>query len=178
MLQAVETSLREKDESRQRLEGIKCFWGIDSISTFTQLARTHTDNILTHGQITADFTTMYTAFTFDAIISRTIAAASEAWSHWETHHRPLDAAADQPLTLGINGWDWNNGGWPLDDLKTLLEFAIHNAFVYNGGVLLHQKQGMVMGLGPAPQIANLACYPVERDHALALRRQPCWPVCR
>ena len=53
LLQHVEHSLKEKDTLRQIHEGVKAYWGIDSIRAFTAMARTNPDAILRHGQITA-----------------------------------------------------------------------------------------------------------------------------
>ena len=41
-----------------------------------------------------------------------------------------------------------------------------------------QIQGMPMGMRAAPQIANLACYPVEKAHAYALGPGKSLAICR
>ena len=76
LLQQVEKALKEKDKLRQREEGIRAFWGIDSINTFTMLVHTHEDIVLREGQFTADFCTMYTSFPLDLMIERTIMAGT------------------------------------------------------------------------------------------------------
>ena len=82
MLKHVERTLIEKDEERQQKEGVKCFWGIDSVVSFTQLVRTHTEEIAAHGQLAADFTNMYTSFPHDLIVARIRDSAAEAWQ-WQ-----------------------------------------------------------------------------------------------
>ena len=73
--------LKQKDQVRQRQEGIHAFWGIDSVSAFTRLVRSHADVIVQQDQYTADFCTMYTSFDFNLMISRTLQAAEEAWHY-------------------------------------------------------------------------------------------------
>ena len=43
-----------------------------------------------------------------------------------------------------------------------LEWGLQHCYVFNEGVVRQQVQGLPMGLGPAPQIANLTCYIAER----------------
>ena len=79
LLQIVEHTLKEKDQLRQQQEGIKAFWGIDSVFAFTRLVRSHSDLVVQQGQFTADFCTMYTSFSFNDMVSRTMSAVQEAW---------------------------------------------------------------------------------------------------
>ena len=88
LLQHVEKTLKEKDTQRQVNEGIKAFWGIDSINAFTRLVRTNPDAVLQHGQTTADFCTMYTAFPFDTMIGRTMESVNEAFEFQHIRNPP------------------------------------------------------------------------------------------
>ena len=74
-------------------------------------------------------------------------------------------------TLTVTGWSWDGLGYTLLDLKSLITFAVQNNFTCNGGRVRRQIKGMPMGLPPAPQLANLACYPVERDHMYTLPKE-------
>ena len=71
-LKYVEKALKEKDTLRQRGEGIRVFWGIDSISAFMMRVRTHEDIVLREGQFTADACPLCTSFPFDPVFERTI----------------------------------------------------------------------------------------------------------
>ena len=50
-----------------------------------------------------------------------------------------------------------------------LSFLLTNAYTVNGGQIRRQIMGIPMGLCIAPQLANLACYPEERDFMLTTR---------
>ena len=171
VLQHLERTLKEKDEERQQVMGIKAVWGIDSVESFVRMVRTHTGEILAGGLETVDFTTMYTAFPFEAIINRTMQAAQEAWEYAAINKVPVGVHPSSDPTLTMAGWSWDGMGYSLADLKTLITFAVENNFTCNGGQVRRQIKGMPMGLPPAPQLANLACYPVERDHMYSLPKE-------
>ena len=78
--------------------------------------------------------------------------------------RPVGIDASVEPTLAMAGWSWNGLGYAMADLKELVTVAVQNNYTCNGGRVRRQIRGMPMGLPPAPQLANLACYPVERDH--------------
>jgi len=168
LLKQVESVLKEKDEIRQQTEGIKAFWGIDSVESFVRMVRSHSREILAGGLSTADFTTMYTAFTFDAIVSRTMESAREAWEFVRTQKAPLGVDDTMVPRLTSTGWSWDGHGYSIEDVYTLVKFSVENNFTCNGGRVRRQVRGMPMGLPPAPQLANLGCYPVERDHMCSL----------
>ena len=171
LLKNVEGALREKDEERQQKEGIKAFWGIDSVESFVRMIRTHTPDILGGGLETADFTTMYTAFTFDTIINRTMLSAQEAWAFVKDNKTPIGIDTSVEPTLTTAGWSWDGLGYTMVDLKEMVTVAVQNSYTCNGGRVRRQIRGMPMGLPPAPQLANLACYPVERDHMQNLPKE-------
>jgi hypothetical protein len=120
---------------------------------------------------TADFTTMYTAFTFDSIVSRTMESVREAWAFIRDTKTPVGIDANTNPTLTTGGWSWDGLGYTMADLKELVSTAVNNNYTCNGGKVRRQIRGMPMGLPPAPQLANLACYPVERDHMHSLPPQ-------
>jgi hypothetical protein len=182
LLQKVETTLKDKDKLRQADEGIKAYWGIDSISAFTRLVRTNPEAVLQHGQLTADFVTMYTAFPFGTMIARTMESVTEAFEFWQQQHPPpsVDSRAPPELTLGPTGWSYQGEGFTKDQLAELLNYLIHHNYTCNGvdGKVRRQIKGMPMGMPAAPQIANLACYPVEKAHAYSLGKGMSFAVCR
>ena len=55
------------------------------------------------------------------------------------------------------------GTWTKDEVLTMVYFVIDNGYIQKGHTILKQVKGFGMGLACAPQIANLGCYPVERD---------------
>ena len=91
----------EKDKLRQASEGVKTFWGIDSIRAFTAMVRTTPEVILQHGQTTADFCSIKTAFHFGAMIGRTMESVGEVFALWREKHHPLevDGAPQAELLL-------------------------------------------------------------------------------
>ena len=135
------------------------------------MVRTHAREIVAGGLRTADFTTMYTAFTFDTIINRTMESAREAWEFAHSTKTPVGVDASTAPTLTTGGWTWDGHGYSMADLKQLITVAVVNNYTCNGGRVRRQIQGMPMGLPPAPQLANLACYPVERLHMESLPRE-------
>ena len=85
---------------RQSEEGIRAFWGIDSINAFTRLVRTHQDIVLREGQFTADFTTMYTSFPFANMMERTMQAIDEAWE-FQSRQSPSMQVDGAPFQLTL-----------------------------------------------------------------------------
>ena len=179
ILQHVEDALREKDKIRQSEEGIKAFWGIDSVNAFTRMVRAHPDVVLANGQETVDFCTMYTSFPFRSMTDRTLYAVDEAWDF--VIQRETEMAIDGApldLTLGPKGWSKLGKGYTRAQVAELLAYLIEHNYVCIGGRVLRQIKGMPMGMPAAPQIANLACYPVEKAQAYALGPGRPFVVCR
>jgi len=180
LLQQVEKTLLEKDRLREVQEGIKAFWGIGSISAFARLVRTNPEAVLQHGQKTADFCTMYTAFPFDVMIGRTMESVTEAFDFERERNPPpmSDGQAPPQLHLGLSEWSYEGDGFSKAQVEALLTHLVTNNFTCNGGKVRRQIKGMPMGMPAAPQIANLACYPVEKAHAYALGPGNSLVVCR
>ena len=179
ILQLVEDALREKDNIRLSEEGIKAFWGIDSVNAFTRMVRAHSDIVLANGQETVDFCTMYTSFPFKAMIERTIYAIDEAWDFVLQRDAAMaEGEASLELTLGSKGWSKVGKGYSRAQVAELLTYLIEHNYVNIGGRVLRQIKGMPMGMPAAPQIANLACYPVEKAQAYALGPGRPFVVCR
>ena len=179
LLQGVEKTLIEKNRERQANEGIHAFWGIDSIGAFTRLVRAHPDVVLKEGQLTADFATMYTSFAFNAMIQRTMEAVEVAWTYEQECSPPMITGDQQPsLTLDTQGWSWIDEGYTKAQVAGLLAFLVTNNYTCNGGRVRKQIKGTPVGMPAAPQIANLACYPVEKKHSYALGPGKTKAVCR
>ena len=171
ILQHVEQVLKEKDRLRQQREGIRAFWGIDSVFSFTRLVRSHAEVVAQQGQFTADFRTMYTSFNFNDMISRTMYAVQEAWGFQKQQYSTQsDCALDThwELSVGVCGWSRSGEGLAIPQLAEMIYYLIHTNFTFNGGKVRRQIRGMPMGMPAAPQIANLSCYPVELEHAYRL----------
>ena len=71
----------------------------------------------------------------------------------------------EDVRLGVSGWSLLGDGFTQAQIAELLTYLIHSSFTCNGGQVRRQIMGMPMGIPAAPQIANLACYPVEKAHA-------------
>ena len=181
ILQHVELVLLEKDQLRQRQEGIRAFWGIDSVFAFTRLVRSHADLVAQQGQFTADFCNMYTSFSFSDMVSRTMHAVQEAWDFQkQLYSTRSDCAMDThwELSLGVGGWSRSGEGLTVSQISEMLHFLIHTNFTFNGGKVRRQIRGMPMGMPAAPQIANLSCYPVEKIHSYNLGPEKTMTVTR
>ena len=151
------------------MEGIKAFWGIDSINAFTRMVRANADVVLENGQETVDFCTMYIWFPFRSMIDRTIEAVDEAWDFVTRQDAEMrEDGAPHEFTLGPKGWSKTGKGYTRAQVAELLTFLIEHNYVNVGGRILRQIKGMPMGMPAAPQIANLACYPVEKAQAYRL----------
>ena len=116
----------EKDKLRQASEGVKTFWGIDSIRAFTAMVRTNPEVILQHGQTTADFCSIKTAFHFGAMIGRTMESVGESFAFWREKHHPLevDGAPQAELLFGPGGWSYMGDGYTLSQVEELLTYLI------------------------------------------------------
>ena len=82
------------------------------------------------------------------------------------------------LTLGVSGWSRNGIGYSRDQVVERLTFLLHNNYNYNGGRVMRQIMGLPMDMPAAPQIANISCYPVEKNHSYRLGRGKTDVVCR
>ena len=101
----------------------------------------------------------------------------EAFAFYRDKHPP--PAGDGELRLSAaEGWSYDGDGYTLPQLEELLTYLITNNYTCNGGKVRRQIQGMPMGMPAAPQIANLACYPVEKVHAYALGPGKSLVICR
>ena len=89
----------------------------------------------------------------------------------------LDLSVDE-LVLGVAGWSYGEGGLSPCQLAEFITYLIYNNYTFNGGKVKRQIMGMPMGMPAAPQIANLACYPVEREHSYVLGPGKSMTVCR
>ena len=74
----------------------------------------------------------------------------------------------------LNGTSWVTSpiqnGYTQQGLATLLQHTLVSCVLGAGSQLVKQVRGLPMGIRPAPQLANLTCYLVERDWVL--KQQP------
>ena len=90
----------------------------------------------------------------------------------------IEGQAPPEVSLGLGGWSYEGDGFTKAQVEELLIYLITHNFTCNGGKVRRQIKGMPMGMPAAPQIANLACYPVEKVHAYALGPGRSLVVCR
>ena len=166
VLDHVGNSLQAADEQRQRDIGLKCYWPINSVNQFSRLVRTYSADIAGHGMETYDFSTMYTSFKQDTILKNVMEAYKEAQLHEASRCPTGDALPN--MTEG--GWVFGDG-WSFEDIQNMLQFSLSTAYTVNGGRVRRQVMGMPMGIPHAPQMANLACYVVEKQHVLTTKPQ-------
>ena len=103
---------------------------------------------------------MYTMLEHDALVADVMEAVKEAWQFEEQQQ-------GSTIFLAQDKWQ-TSAGEDVVDMATLeshLKFLMANLYVYNGGQLLQQTKGLPMGVEPAPQLANLACYAREARFA-------------
>ena len=150
-------SLRHKDTDLHQRTGLRRYWIVESPEEFARLARIHSSTL---SLVIADFTTMYTCFNQETMVTRIMDALKEAQAYEAT--RTPEVEGEQPLLLTTTGWSrWQ--GWTLEEVEHMLRLTLSNCYTTNGGIVRQQVQGVPMGWRPAPQATNLACYVVERD---------------
>eukprot|EP00667_Euglena_gracilis_P000489 EG_transcript_489 len=171
VLTQVMHSLRSKDAHNRRKGFAKACWFVESVEEVAQPLRFEAADVAKRGATatTVDFVTMYPSFDQKLLKDRLRDAICEAWE-WEekklekrhqlrarkdgwVHLTPEEAAQDA------------SGSWSKEGVLEMVEFVIDNGYIRRGSTLLKQVKGFGMGLACAPQIANLGCYPVERDFA-------------
>ena len=113
---------------------------------------------------------MYPSFDQALLLERIKDAIEEAWA-WEISQNQL--GKDETLQIASSGWtsvhkaeaENTAGSWSKEDVLDMVNFVINNGYVKRGDTILKQVKGFGMGLACAGQLANLGCYPVERDFA-------------
>ena len=90
----------------------------------------------------------------------------------------IDGSPPFQMPLTPKGWSWDGEGYTCSQVAELLAFLIQHSYTCNGGHIKRQIKGMPMGMSAAPQIANLACFPVEKAHAYALGPDRCLTATR
>ena len=90
----------------------------------------------------------------------------------------VDGAPPAEHSLTPGEWSYEGEGYTMSQLEELLTYLITHNYTCDGGQVRRQIQGMPMGMPSPPQIANLACYPVEKAHAYALGPGKSLAVCR
>jgi hypothetical protein len=175
LLNSVMQSLRCKDSEGRRQGKPKKCWFIESVEEVAQPLRFNATEIASFKTTatTVDFVTMYPSFDQKLLKARIEDAIREAWE-WE------DQRSEEGTVLRVRRDGWvrgsleeladTHGNWSIEELLELVTFVVNNGYVQRGTRVLKQVKGFGMGLACAPQIANLGCYPAERDYAA--RRDP------
>jgi hypothetical protein len=149
----------------------KSCWFVESVEEVAQPLRFDAPKVAQHLQTadTVDFVTMYPSFDQSVLLQRLQDSLEEAWE-WEL----LRAEEGSTLRLRKDGWVHLTseeakrpalGTWTKEEVLELVGFVIGNGYVKRGNLILKQVRGFGMGLACAGQIANLGCYPVERNNA-------------
>ena len=141
------------------------------MNDFTRLVRSHAEEIIRQGMETFDFSTMYTSFDQRTILENVMEAFGEAQQEVASM---CPTGSDVP-SITEKGWVFGEG-WSADEVRDMLWVTLSTAYTVNGGKVRRQVRGMPMGIPHAPQMANLACYVVERDYMLV--HKPKGLVCR
>ena len=161
MLSKVMKSLKEQDDRERESTGDRKYWVVESPEQFARIVRLNASKLANLPMKTVDFTTMYTAFDQEILVQNVIKAVREA-QQYEAGRAPENEGLPR---LTRAGWTWEEEeGWTVEEVETLLRYSIAHCYTVNGALVRRQKQGMPMGLSEAPQLANLACYTVEKEH--------------
>jgi hypothetical protein len=166
VLDHVCNSLKAFNEIRERETGLQCYLSIKSVNEFTRLVRIHSAEVAQQGLATYDFTTMYTSFDQQFILGNIMKAYKQA-QDFEASRCPT---GNEPPNMTEGGWVFGEG-WSLDDVESMLRISLTTAYTVNGGKVRRQTKGMPQGMPHAPQMANLACYPVEEAYILANKQK-------
>ena len=164
-------SLKRKCGEGTRKGAPKRCWFVEFVEEVAQPLRFDAHEVAKHKATanTVDFVTMYPAFEQSTLKARLLDSIQEAWA-WEESK----AKEGEELRVRTEGWVHLSkeeasappaGCWTRDELVELVNFVIDNGYIRRGTLILRQVKGFGMGLACAGQIANLGCYPVERDFA-------------
>jgi hypothetical protein len=176
-LQSVMNTLRKKDDVGRRSGKPKQCWFVESVEEVAQPLRFDAFAVARMADTAdvVDFVTMYPSIDQTLLLRRLRDALREAWA-WEKEQCGHDGMG---LRLTRSGWVQLTeeelracdevGMWDQAAVEEMLEFVVCNGYVSRGGRIYHQVKGFGMGLACAPQLANLGCYPVERDFAAGCR---------
>ena len=175
LLQQVMNALKRKDGDGVRAGAPKKCWFIESVEEVAQPLRFDALEVAKHGKTakTVDFVSMYPSFNQVTLKDRLKDALLEAWS-WQ------QGRAEEGEVVKLSQTQWvtvkaadaalpTTELWTMEGVMELVEFVIDNGYIQRGLEVFHQVKGFGMGLACAGQIANLACYPVERDYAATRR---------
>ena len=167
LLQQVMHTLVGKDEEGRRQGKPKRCWFVESVEEVAQAIRFDATKVASHNTTadTVDFVTMYPTFNQQLLMQRVTEAIQEAWD-WEGSK--LANMGEQALYLGHKGWieaegPAEQGQWTKEEVTDMVAFVVNNGYVKRGKNVYKQVKGFGMALACAPQLANLACYVVERD---------------
>ena len=171
VLQQVLRALRTKDNERRGQGLPPRYWVVEDIDEFVQEYRAAAATLAKYPWATYDFTTMYEALQHGRLLEGCMQAALEAWEFMEQRfaaQQGLDRTQAK-LCLGATGWmeskkippEATKQWFSPDTLKATLHFMLNHLFMYNGGVLRRQVQGLPMGLECSPQLANAYGYAIE-----------------
>ena len=161
---------RKCGDGRRKGKPKRC-WFVESVEEVAQPLRFDAHEVAKHKATanTVDFVTMYPSFNQDLLKSRLHDSIEEAWA-WEE----ATMKEGEELRVRKDGWVHltkeeatrpSLGNWTKVELLELVDFVIDNGYIRRGPLILRQVMGFGMGLACAGQIANLGCYPVERDYA-------------
>jgi len=170
VLDHVANSLQTLNEQLERESGLRCYWPIKSVDQFSRYVRVHADDVVRDGMATYDFTTMYTSLDQEVILKNVMDAFQEAQQH-EASRAPTGQSLP---SMTVGGWVFGEG-WSLEDIQDMVRFSLETAYTVNGGLVRRQVKGIPMGIPHAPQLANLACYPIEKPYFLS--HQPRGLIC-
>ena len=146
-------TLKAKDQEESRRTGRRRWWVVESPEDFTRFVRVNAAAVVDQDMMTADFTTMYTAFDQQLMVARILQALREA-QQYEAGRQPEEVESPK---VGPGGWRWDGTGHSMEEVEEMIRFSLSCCFTLNGGVVRRQVQGMPMGWPPAPEACNLAC---------------------
>ena len=171
VLQHILEVLRAKDLQRRAQGHAARYWVIQDIDEFVQEFRVAANELSKVPWATWDFTTMYESLQHQRLVDGCAEACKEAWDFAEetAAHRQGLLPSEVKLCLSRAGWRPEAEAAMAEGvtwftpatLKETLTSILNNLYVFNGGVLKRQVRGIPMGLGCAPQLANLYGYAVE-----------------
>ena len=146
-LQIVMKLLQQKDQQLFEREGYRRCWFIRSVEEVYLEIKANQDYLNIKRPRTFDFTTMYTNLEHERIIANVRSTIQEA----HKYIREVLSLNEQTKYKQL-----------LKDEDTLMDhvvFIVKNTFLCTkGGVLRHQRIGLLMGTNSAPELANLTLY--------------------
>ena len=182
ILQAVMTSLKAIDMERIVMQSKRAYWIKESPQEIAAWIRQNLSTLAGRSMKIIDFKDMYTNIDHKLLLQRVETAVDEAL-RWEHLNRSVREREELGWNIATGDYEMKSSEEEAstillkEDVMQLLATTLDHCYITNGGECRRQIRGILMGISPSPQLANLYCYSVERDFVLRADSSS-WLNCR